>query len=229
MLDFKIPETSLTEKLKSADEPIVLYGTGNGADKIFRLFEKENITVSGVAASDGFVRNRSFHGFAVKPISYFESVYSSFTVVVGFGSSRPEVMGNIRAVASRHNLLVACVPVIGEDNIDRAFLYENEEKLNTAYRLLDDNRSKDVFAGYIGFQFSGELPILDSITTDEDEAWSSLSLGAGETFVDIGAYRGDTVEKFLSFCGGDHSHIFAVEPDKKNFEKLTAFLNQIRN
>ena len=87
---------------------------------------------------------------------------------------------------------------------DMGILYENEEKLNTAYRLLDDNRSKDVFAGYIGFQFSGELPILDSITTDEDEAWSSLSLGAGETFVDIGAYRGDTVEKFLSFCGGNH-------------------------
>lgn len=53
-------------KLKDADLPIVCYGTGNGADKIFDEFERLGIKISAVMASDGFVRDRSFRGFKVK-------------------------------------------------------------------------------------------------------------------------------------------------------------------
>ena len=40
---------------------------------------------------------------------------------------------------------------------------------------------------------TGELSLLDGITTDKDEAFSLLSLGENETYVDLGAYNGDTV------------------------------------
>ena len=38
---------------------VVLYGTGNGADKILDACIKYGIKISGVFAGDGFVRNRA--------------------------------------------------------------------------------------------------------------------------------------------------------------------------
>ena len=47
-----------------------------------------------------------------------------------------------------------------------------------------------------------------------------LKLKSDENFIDIGAYRGDTVEQFLHFTNGKYKKILAVEPDKKTFDKL---------
>ena len=53
MLDKMLKSHSVWEKLKDADLPIVCYGTGNGADKIFDEFERLGIKISAVMASDG--------------------------------------------------------------------------------------------------------------------------------------------------------------------------------
>ena len=42
----------------------------------------------------------------------------------------------------------------------------------------------------------------------------------GGIFVDCGAYRGDTLERFINWSGGRYKKIFAIEADKKNFAVL---------
>ena len=58
-------KTDLWDYLVQAKKPILLYGMGNGADKILRVCESYGITVSDFFASDGFVRGHSFHGKTV--------------------------------------------------------------------------------------------------------------------------------------------------------------------
>ena len=95
MLNFRIDELSVWEKLQETTEPIIMYGTGNGADKVVDIFEKLDIKLSGVTASSGFVRERFFRGFPVKPLEYFEEKYDASTIVITFGTSIPDVMNNI--------------------------------------------------------------------------------------------------------------------------------------
>ena len=66
-LDFDI---DIWQRLASTDKTVVMYGMGNGADKILAVCEKKGITVSDFFASDGFVRGHSFHGKVV--LSYSE-------------------------------------------------------------------------------------------------------------------------------------------------------------
>ena len=57
--------TDLWHYLKSqadSGRPILLYGMGNGADKIIAVCEAYGIPVADFFASDGFVRGHSFHG-----------------------------------------------------------------------------------------------------------------------------------------------------------------------
>ena len=79
MLQFDIENKSIWEALQNTKDPIIMYGTGNGADKVFEVFKELNISVTGVTASDGFVRERYFHDFRVTPISEFFEKYRDNT------------------------------------------------------------------------------------------------------------------------------------------------------
>ncbi len=221
MLHFDIENKSVWEFLQETEKPIIMYGTGNGADKVFDVFNELNIKVTGVTASDGFVRERYFHEFRVTPISEFLEKYNDFIIVITFGSQREEVIENIKNLAEKQTVLVPCVPVIGNEIFDRKFLTENEEKINKAYSILSDEKSKEVFKNYVNFQYSGKLKYLFGMESDIADAFNDyLQLSEDESFIDIGAYRGDTVEQFLHFTNEKYSNILAIEPDRKTFNKL---------
>ena len=124
-MKLEITPSSVWEKLKNTTEPIIMYGTGNGADKVLDVFAEKGIEISGVTASSTFIRERFFRGFKVMPISYFEELYESFTIIITFGTSIPEVMDNIYSLSERHRVLVPVVPVIGATVFDEDFLKEN--------------------------------------------------------------------------------------------------------
>lgn len=223
-------DISVWEKLKNSDEPIIMYGTGNGADKVMDKLTELGITLSGITASSTFVRNRTFRGFQVMPLSYFEERYEKFTVIVTFGTSIPDVMENIYSISENHRVLVPCVPVIGSEIFDRDFLLKNEDKIDLAYSLMADDFSKKIYRGYVNFLFGGELSVLKEITTPESEAFLNiLKLSQNETYIDIGAYRGDTVDTFLHYCGEKYEKIICAEPDIKTFLKLTEHCKNLKD
>lgn len=229
-MKLEITPSSVWEKLKNTTEPIIMYGTGNGADKVLDVFAEKGIEISGVTASSTFVRERFFRGFKVMPISYFEELYESFTIIITFGTSIPEVMDNIYSLSERHRVLVPVVPVIGATVFDEDFLKENREKIEKAYTIMADELSRKIFSGYVNFLYGGELKDLREITTTEDEAFRNiLCLGRDEAYVDIGAYRGDTVDKLLSYTNNSYSAIICAEPDTKTYKKLLDHCGHLEN
>ena len=72
----------LWERLKSTDKPIILYGMGDGAQKILNVMDSKDIKPSGFMASDEFVRGQSFAGFEVKSLADTERQFGDFIVLV---------------------------------------------------------------------------------------------------------------------------------------------------
>ena len=209
-----IPENDIYDYLKNTDKPIVIYGMGNGADKIIAQFERCGITVSGIAASDDFVRGQQFHNFTVRKISDFEREFVDFIIVVAFGTSLPDVMEHIFSLADRHIVLAADVPVYGDNVWSKEFYGENIDDIERAYNLLADEKSKYVYENIIKYKLSGRLDYLR---------------GCYSSYLDLGAYRGDTIDEFLRYTGGKYSHITALEPDRKTFAKLKSHISDMKN
>ena len=109
------------EFLKSTPLPVAVYGTGNGADRVFDEFERLEIEVSAVVASDGFVRSRTFHGFTVKSVSQLENEIGDFAVALCFASPLPEVIDNINKLSEKHRVVMPSVPVYGENISTKSF------------------------------------------------------------------------------------------------------------
>lgn len=221
MIEEILKNQSAWEYLKNTDLPIILYGTGNGADRVIDEYERLGIKLSGVMASDGFVRDRYFRGFKVKGVLDFEKEFSDFVITVGFASQREEVIKNILNLSKRHKLLVPCVPAFGETFLNREFIVSHKSELERVYSVLADEKSRLVFSDFLNFSLTGELSYLFANETDKDEAfYNILKLGENESYLDLGAYKGDTVDEFLHYTGGKYSSVKAVEPDKKSFRKL---------
>lgn len=58
----KNPFPDLWTRLQCEGRDVVLYGMGDGADKILRVCAGRGIPVRDVFASDAFVRGQHFHG-----------------------------------------------------------------------------------------------------------------------------------------------------------------------
>ena len=224
-------ERDLWSYLKNAEKPIVLYGMGNGADKIISVLEQKGIPFKGVFASDGFVRQKIFHGFPVEHYGALKERFGDMIVLLCFGTHLPDVMANIKKIAEEQELYAPEVPVIGKGLFDKAYYLQNKTEFDKIYEILADEKSKQTFLNTIKYKISGKIDYLFDCETYPDEPYESfLKLEGHESFLDLGAYNGDTVLEFVSRCP-DYERIIAAEPDIKTFRKLkinTACLNNIK-
>jgi hypothetical protein len=133
----RLDQPDLFERLAAERPAVLLYGMGNGADKIIAHLESKNIPVSGVFASDGFVRGQIFHGMRVQAFSEIKAAYDPLRTVIllSFGSARPEVLDSILGVAQAFPLLVPDMPVCGGPLFDRAYAAAHEEEIASARAL----------------------------------------------------------------------------------------------
>lgn len=214
------------EKIKQSGKPVLIYGMGNGADKVIDELNRLEIPVLGVTASDAFVRGQQFRGFTVKKLAEFDG---DFVIAVAFASCIPEVMEHVYSLAENYEVLVPCVPVIGNEIINRAFIEKHKDELEAVCALFDAE-SQRIFEGCIEFMLGGELAVLKKITSHKDEVFNSiLKLTPEEHYLDLGAYRGDTVDELLRYSGGTYGSIIAVEPDRRTYKKLCDHIDGMPN
>ena len=228
MLPFINEENTLWEYLKTAGKPVVLYGTGDGADKVLARLAETGVPVSGIFASDEFVRGQQFHGFTVQAYSELMALREKVIVLIAFASELPDVMERFYKLASVHETYAPHVPVFsGEETVTAAWIKKYERELQTVYERLADAVSRETFASVLNYKLSGKLSYLQACTTNRAEDLRTIfSFGREETYLDLGAYNGDTVQEFLQLTHGRYKKIIALEPDPKNFKKLTDFVRQ---
>ncbi len=225
---FELPPYPLDEDMwdiiAKDKRPKVVYGMGNGADKLFLRLEKYNVIPDEVFASDGFVRGHSFRGYKVKSFSDIKSEYPEFLILLSFASSRSEVIEMISEIDSEYSMLIPDMPVAGEEYFDKEFYNCHYDDILLAYNALADEDSKNAFASIVNYKLFGKAEYLFSAFSDIEDIYSLLREDI-DCAVDAGAYNGDTVRELLSFRK-DVSKIYAVEPDRRNFKKLSKFIEE---
>lgn len=217
------------DRLAMETRPIVLYGMGDGADKILREFEAHGIHASGVFASDGFVRGHSFAGFPVRTLAQtVEHFGEDLVIVLSFASQRPEVLEKMYDLDSRFDVVAPDVPVAGNGLFDLNFAQSHMAELDAAAALMADERSRAVLDAMICFKLTGRLHYLRDGESEKSEAFTCIiNPNKNEHFCDLGAYNGDTIRELLSYTDGEFSSVTALEPDRRNFRKLSAFTEML--
>ncbi len=203
--------------------PIVVYGMGNGADKLLSRLEILGVKVSDIFASDGFVRGHSFHGMRVKSFSEIKDTYPDFVILLSFASNRQEVIEMLSQIDKSYDMYVPDMPIAGvEEYFDRDFYNRNYDSIISAYNSFSDTRSREIFSAVINYRLSGKMQYLINAYDTVEEMFSIFPKEKIRVMVDAGAYNGDTARLAIdSFPNLEK--IYAIEPDRRNFKKLLRF------
>ena len=224
-LSANLIKKDLWEYLSKSDKKIVMYGMGNGADKILDVCSRYNIEVQDFFASDGFVRGHLFHGKRVMSYAEIKQKYGAQNIIVllSFASSLPDVLQNINRIDEECELYAPDVPVCGNNLFTLEFARAHKNELESAYSLLCDDESKRIFENVIAYKLTGKISYLFNAESDKDEVYDSLLCAKSiRSYADLGAYNGDTIRELLKYTD-KLERIIAFEPDRRSFRKLCEY------
>jgi len=228
---FSLPEYpvsyDLWDKLRDKKRPIVIYGMGNGADKLLDRFSELGIVAKDIFASDGFVRGHEFHGIRVKSFSEIKSLYDDFVIVLSFASNREEVLEMLTNINESYEMYIPDMPVCDvSEYFDKDYYNTHYSEILSAYEALSDEYSRSLFSAIINFKLSGKMSYLTDIYSTREEMYSSFDKEAVKSIIDVGAYNGDTVREAIEYFPSLES-VVAIEPDKKNYKRLKKFVDSL--
>ncbi len=206
--------------LQRAKKPILIYGMGDGCDKIITVCRERAIPISGIFASDEYVRDKTVHGFKIISLSEAKEKFGDMIVLLAFGVFRDDLMEKILSLSKEFELYAPEVPLFGGGLFDTAFYEKNLSSIQAVEEMLSDEMSKKVFQNLIEYKLTGKIaPLLENESEREKDLLSLIPFQKGDIYVDLGAYDGDTVLEWHRLFP-DHGKIFAVEPNPKTFQKL---------
>lgn len=212
----------LLEGAEINQTPVVLYGAGKyGKIALFNIkirWPKINIVYF---LDDNLERNNKDIA-GIKVISSSEAVKIPNVIVVVSNYyveetlKRLEVVGiDLARVVFINDLLI--------EFVETELIIKQKKLLSEVYDLLTDYESKMIYKTMIESRFTGNIDVL-ARTCHADQYFPRdiFQFSDDEVFVDAGAFDGDTINEFRNVTEDHFKYIYAFEPDRNNYERLTA-------
>ncbi len=218
--------TDVWKRLSEEKRPIVVYGMGNGADKLIERFKKYNISIADFFASDGFVRGHMFHGMRVKSFSEIKETYRDFVIVLSFASNREDVLTMLSGINEKYEMYVPDMPVAGDEYFDSDFYNEHYDEITKAFSALSDDASRNAFAAIVNYKLTAKMDYIMDAYSERDELYGEIASEKILSYVDVGAYNGDTVREALEYFPALRE-VTAIEPDPKNYKRLLKYIDTV--
>jgi FkbM family methyltransferase len=226
--DLPLSDNEVFDKLRASELPLFLWGCGNYAEYIYGILSKNKIAIDGVFIDTDPKSALVFHGYKVISFKEVESKYPRINIIRGNGNIEQEVryrsMPIVETVYSFFDLM-GFGWHINEERID---MYANT--INAMYNVFDDNTSRESFAAYLKSRYFGSWIHIQPYICGKMYFPDFIELSGHETFIDCGAFDGDTL-KLFSNKTSTWDNYFAFEPSIKPYDALCKYIadNKLEN
>ena len=207
------------EDIQADGRPIVIYGAGEIGRLTARLLKEHGIEPYVYAVDRAYYKGGMTVGGT--PVCCYEELLQEadrYFFLLGIGQPGERVRAFMEDPRGRR---VAHTSPYGKfAPMDYDFLKNNEEKFQETYALLSDDLSRKTMQAYINLKLSGDVRFNFKVFEPDQYFNEVTDICRGGTFVDCGAFTGDTAEAFARWSGGSCKGIVALEPDACNYQLL---------
>lgn len=214
-------------KIKEHHAPVVFWGAGEKAKGTIPILIEHGLTP--VCLCDGDVKKWGSDFLGQKVISpeeartrYPDAVYVICTWIGNYEQIAKELDGCIYYHCN--------YPF----KVDTSFLQiENEQQMTALKNMrdgLEDDLSKEIFQMAINYKLNGDMSQLVK-AIDGNSIFDELlkmRWHPDETYIDCGAYTGDTMIQFLEFCQGNYGRIRLYDGDHNNCSWMNKLIGMTR-
>lgn len=209
---------------KNPNNSLYIWGTAKTARTVTDFCRANStLTISGYIVDDAYYRDELYMGCKVyKASEWKKTAVCGDYVIMGFTDEKRAETVCSELPAGISGVYFYFPYSTNEDGSCPGYedYLENKQRLEAVYEKLADDHSKKTLEAFINACISGEIEELNALRT-EGQYFNILTKEIQpESFIDCGAYTGDTIEEALEFYGDSLKRIVAFEPDEKNLEQL---------
>lgn len=232
-LDRLATESNIIDVIKELKEdnlPIYIWGCGQVAEDIYYYLDRLNIEIVAAMVDKEYLsiwKEKKLCGkLEVFDKDSVRAHCKKFNVIVGhsryelgkaFAKEMPEINRMVYLPSVSYNQFEKTSREEINKNVDRYIelidVLEDEKSVNSLFAFLNTKITGDI--SYILDVFERPMTFFDN---------DLFCASENEVYMDIGAYDGDTIKIFLDASNGKYKKIIALEPDLKNYEKLSNFV-----
>lgn len=213
---------------KNGGKPVVLYGAGFAMPAMFAKLQRYGFTIAAICDSQPAKWGQpTVRGFAITSPDAAMEKHPDATIVIAAPTYYWELLKELRARYGAER--------VAEIDLECAHYFDLYEfrKLFDAKRVrfeallakLEDDGSRETYTRVIRAHLSGERKDFEAAYTGNDDWYlfrSLLKPTSNTTYLDCGAFDGDTVKLFQSAANEGYSHIYAFEPSPEALPQLHA-------
>lgn len=234
LLKESFPDISL---VMSGQNPVVIYGAAKMGRLFYKNLSERGIPVKAFADGNPALWGSSIEGVQIVSPEGLRALYYNSPVLVASLLHESEIY---------HRLLEMGLPLVyplcflnfNYPDIFASPLYFNkfhslfEESaqlgISEAGRLWADKESRDVYYNILRFRLTFNKGHIHSVKSDPAKLYFETELLglSEESFLDCGAYTGDTLEAIQRGFLDKFKKIYAFEPDRQNFLSLCANIKE---
>ena len=220
----------ILDELKRESKKVILYGAGYCGHEALILMRGKGIPV--VAVCDDFRVGEDLDGIEITDIE--NSPCDADTVIFITSGFNVKMEERLKSIGRDSQYRKFDFGRYEKEKESYDYVIRHKEEINKAWNLLADDKSHKIFESLVNYRVSRNLELLDGLQDEVQyfphEQNLDLSKGGGQhSFLDLGAFDGDSIKGFISYVDGRYDKIIGVEASKKNFEKLKNNLNEMHD
>lgn len=218
------------EKLKKKD--VCLYGAGAKGRQTLYLLRKKGIEP--IAFIDQCAEKYADGYDGVEVISPEKAAQKYSHCMVLITTVWPLAIEIEKFVKMHWKEYVVCANPFKVETrfLTKAELCKGADLIINSYELLADEKSKQLFIEDINWKITGDstrpAKQTEPLSVLEWFMFDKLDWNRKYTYVDVGAYTGDTVIRFMMASGGVYNKIVAIEPDEINRTHMQSIMSDLR-
>lgn len=219
----------ILRRIKSHGLPVILYGAGIYAKNLTKKLAACDCEVAGYAVDDKyFTPNQTYLGRPVYCIKNLILQPNKYIFVLAIGDFTDD--SRVKKLLNEYKINLFMLTADDMALIDKEYILSEREKFSETFSIFEDDFSRQTMLAYLRLKLAGNLSYNKTVYRN-DEYFNDLTAAAltnavGGGYLDCGAYRGDTIEAFVRWCGDNNRKVFAFEPDHENFVALKNFVRQ---
>jgi FkbM family methyltransferase len=216
----KLLDLEALEQLKKSELPLLLWGSGNYAEYIFQILKRNDIVVDGVFIDQKSER-LTFQEYEVLSFEDIKNKYAKINIIRGNGNIERETyyreMDNVNSVYSFFDLM-------GFGWYLNETTFDNYSKtINDMYNELVDYVSKESFKAYLKSRYLNDWIYIQPHVCSKMYFPDFIQISNEESFVDCGAFDGDTFRLFEKKTKVWKNYI-AFEPSIKPLDEINKYI-----
>lgn len=215
----------ILQTLRNENIPLFVYGFGDVGKAVYKKMDSCGIAVTGILLDDIYYECDSDSKANLYSFSIMQKTFNRVNIIAGF--SDYDKIAAMSGHSCINNVFLISNPYAEVEDLTWEYYQSKKTDFENAYNLLEDEKSREIFEGYLNTRINNDARYMLGLSSKDSFFKNDVfKLSSNMTFVDAGAYTGDTLIRFIDSVGGRYKKAYAFEPDEKNFSALSEHVSR---